>query len=92
MILIDPPLWWFRERRWSHLVSDESIEELHRFARDNDIDRRGFHGDHYDVPEEYVDRLIAAGAVPVSSREVLRRLRESGLRRRPAERRRLKSE
>jgi Protein of unknown function (DUF4031) len=31
-VLIDAPIWWFRGRRWSHLVSDVSYEELHAFA------------------------------------------------------------
>ncbi len=87
MILIDRPLWWYRGRRWSHLVSDESIDELEEFAEVNGIDRRAFQGDHYDVPEEYHQLLIAAGASEVSSRELLRRLRAAGLRLTPAERR-----
>ena len=33
MILIDPPAWPAWNRVWSHLVSDESYEELHAFAR-----------------------------------------------------------
>jgi hypothetical protein len=53
----------------------------------NGIDRRAFQGDHYDVPEEYHQLLIAAGASEVSSRELLRRLRAAGLRLTPAERR-----
>jgi hypothetical protein len=87
MILIDSARWWFRDRRWCHLVSDESLEELHRFAEVNGIPRRGFEGDHYDVPEDWRPALIAAGAVEVESRELLRRLRAAGLRLTPAERR-----
>lgn len=86
-VLIDPPIWWHRGRKWSHLVSDTSLDELHAFARAHDIPERGFHGDHYDVPEDYVADLIAAGATAVGSRELLRRLRASGLRRTPAQRR-----
>jgi hypothetical protein len=86
-ILVDDPLWWHRGRRWSHLVSDESIDELHDFARRNGIPERGFQGDHYDVPEEYLAALIEAGAVPTPSRELLRRLKAAGLRLSPTERR-----
>jgi len=86
-VLIDAPIWWFKGRRWSHLVSDESYAELHEFADQAGLPRRGFHGDHYDVPEDYVDDLVAAGAVLMSSRELLRRLRAGGLRLSPAERR-----
>lgn len=88
-ILIDQPLWWWRDERWCHLVSDTSIDELHAFADATGIPRRGFQGDHYDVPERYRDVLIAAGATEVSSRELLRRLRAGGLRLTPAERRRM---
>jgi hypothetical protein len=86
-VLIDEPRWWFRGRRWSHLVSDESLDELHAFADLTGIPRRGFQGDHYDVPEEVRDDLIDAGAVLVESRELVRRLRAAGLRLSPAERR-----
>jgi Protein of unknown function (DUF4031) len=86
-VLIDEPIWWFKGRRWSHLVSDVSYDELHDFADRAGIPRRGFQGDHYDVPEEYFDDLIGAGAQLTSSRELLRRLRAGGLRLSPAERR-----
>jgi Protein of unknown function (DUF4031) len=86
-VLIDAPIWWFKGRRWSHLVSDVSYDELHAFAEAAGIPRRGFHGDHYDVPEEHVDALIGAGAIAMPSRELLRRLRAGGLRLSPAARR-----
>jgi Protein of unknown function (DUF4031) len=86
-VLIDQPLWWFKGRRWSHLVSDVSYDELHAFAERAGIPRRGFQGDHYDVPEEHFDELIVAGATLTSSRELLRRLRGAGLRLSPTERR-----
>ena len=81
-VLIDPPLWHWRDERWSHLVSDESYDELHTMAEALGIPRRAFQGDHYDVPSEYRDRAIELGAVPVSSRELIRRLIDSGLRQR----------
>jgi Protein of unknown function (DUF4031) len=86
-ILIDEARWWFRGRRWCHLVSDASLDELHRFATEHDIPRRGFQGDHYDVPEELRRALIVGGAEVVPSRELLRRLRGAGLRLTPAQRR-----
>ena len=87
-ILIDEARWWYKGRRWCHLVSDVSLDELHAFADANEIPRRGFQGDHYDVPEDYRELLIANGATVVESRELLRRLRGAGLRLSPAERRR----
>ncbi len=86
-VLIDEPRWWLHGRPWSHLVSDESLDELHDFAERVGIPRRGFHGDHYDVPEEYYEQMVTAGAVPTPSRELLRRLRAAGLRLSPAQRR-----
>jgi len=86
-VLIDEPIWWFEGRRWSHLVSDVSYDELHSFADGAGIPRRGFQGDHYDVPEEYFDELVSAGAQLTSSRELLRRLRAAGLRLTPQQRR-----
>ncbi len=80
MILIDPPVWPGWGRVWSHLVSDTSLEELHAFARSRGIPARGFDRDHYDVPSDMYDELIAAGATPVPSRELVRRLIDSGLR------------
>lgn len=81
-VLIDPPLVPWRGRLWSHLASDTSYDELHAFAAALGVPRRGFDGDHYDVPEEFYDAAVAAGAVPVRSRELVRRLHAAGLRRR----------
>jgi hypothetical protein len=86
-ILIDEARWWWRGRKWCHLVSDVSYDELHDFADRVGIPRRSFQGDHYDVPEEYRDDLVGAGAVQVESRELVRRLRAAGLRLSPSERR-----
>jgi hypothetical protein len=90
-VLVDEARWWWRGRRWCHLVSDESLEELHDFAAALDIPRRAFQGDHYDIPEEHRAEVIAAGAVVVPSRELVRRLRDAGLRLSPTQRRRLSS-
>jgi muramoyltetrapeptide carboxypeptidase len=84
-VLIDPPAWPAHGRLWSHLVSDTSFTELHAFAEAAGVPRRGFERDHYDVPEELYRDLVAAGAVPVSSREVLERLYAAGLRRRKSQ-------
>ncbi len=80
-VLVDAAIWPFEGRRWAHLVSDASFEELHEFAERLGIPRRAFQGDHYDVPSDYRDRAIELGAQPVPSRELVRRLRAAGLRR-----------
>lgn len=82
MILIDPPMVPAHGRLWSHLASDESYDELHAFARTHGIPARSFDRDHYDVPAERYDDVLAAGARPVTSRELVSRLVASGLRRR----------
>jgi Protein of unknown function (DUF4031) len=86
-VLIDEPRWWFRGRKWCHMVSDASLDELHDFAQGVGIPRRAFQGDHYDIPEEYRPDMLAAGAIEVESRELVRRLRDAGLRLSPAARR-----
>ncbi len=81
-LLIDDPVWPWRGRRWSHLVSDVSYDELHAFVQGElGIPRRAFQGDHYDVPEELHDIAVAAGAQAVGGRELLSRLMAAGLRR-----------
>jgi len=81
-VLIDPPNTAGHGRLWSHLASDSSYDELHAFARLLGIPERGFDRDHYDVPAEWYDQVVAAGAEPVTSRELVRRLTAAGLRRR----------
>ena len=85
-LMIDPPAVPSRGRWWSHLASDESYDELHAFARELGIPERGFDRDHYDVPSEWYDEVLALGVEPVSSRELVRRLVASGLRRRKGSR------
>ncbi len=79
-VLIDQPRWPAHDTLWSHLVSDASLDELHEFAGRMGIPRRGFDLDHYDVPERKYDELVAAGAEPVTIRQLVERLRDSGLR------------
>jgi muramoyltetrapeptide carboxypeptidase len=79
-LLIDPPNAPGHGRMWSHLASDTSYDELHAFARILGAPEQGFDGDHYDIPAEWHERVIALGAVPVTSRELIERLTRSGLR------------
>jgi hypothetical protein len=79
-VLIDQPIWPAHDTLWGHLVSDSSLEELHAFAATAGIPRRGFDRDHYDVPAGKYDELVALGAQPVTVRQLVTRLRDSGLR------------
>jgi hypothetical protein len=61
-------------KHWSHMVSDESFDELHAFAARLGIPRHRFQGDHYDLPAFVRARAVAAGAVEVGSRELTGRM------------------
>ncbi len=79
-ILIDPPRWPAHGTLWSHLVSDQDYDELHTFAAQLALPRRSFDLDHYDVPASLHAQAIQLGALAVDAREVVYRLRDSGLR------------
>jgi hypothetical protein len=81
-VYIDPPAWPGHGRLWSHLVSDVSYDELHLFAAHLGVPPRAFERDHYDLPSHRYADAVRAGAVEVSSREVVRLLYGAGLRRR----------
>jgi hypothetical protein len=81
-ILIDDAQVPAHDRLWCHLASDTSFDELHAFVEPFGIPERGFDGDHYDVPVANRAEFVAAGAVPVTSRELVRALTDAGLRRR----------
>jgi hypothetical protein len=80
-ILVDAAVWPWRGRRWAHLASDVSYDELHAFAAQLGIPRHVFQGDHYDIHEELREAAVALGAIEVDGRVLVRRLRASGLRR-----------
>ena len=79
-ILIDQPIWPAHGMMWAHIVSDSSLDELHKFADRAGIPRRAFDHDHYDVPESKWLELVDMGAEPVGVRELVERLQASGLR------------
>lgn len=85
MILVDRAIWPAHGRRFAHLVSDESLDELHAFAARLGLPERAFHRDHYDLPDAWWQDAVDAGATVVDARELVRRLKASGLRR-PARR------
>jgi hypothetical protein len=87
LILVDDALWRWRGMRWAHLVSDNSLEELHGFAAELGLPARSFQGDHYDIPDAVRTEALRLGASRVSSRELVSRLRAAGLRLPPSRRR-----
>jgi hypothetical protein len=80
-LYIDPPTWPGHGRLWSHLISDISFDELHSFASSIGCPLRAFERDHYDIPAHRYADAVAAGAVEVPSREIVRLLVAAGLRR-----------
>ena len=82
MILVDTPTWPWRGKLWGHLISDSSLGELHAFAQGMGKRRIGFQGDHYDIDAEEHALALQHGALCVDSREIVRRLRDCGLRER----------
>jgi predicted metal-dependent HD superfamily phosphohydrolase len=85
-ILIDPARWPAHGTRFAHLASDVSLSELHAFARAAGVPSKAFDHDHYDVAEARLADLLAAGALPVEARELVRRVAAAGLRVRPRQR------
>jgi hypothetical protein len=81
MIFVDQAIWPAHGRRFAHLISDESYDELHAFAAGLGLPERAFHRDHYDIPDAWVGDAVAAGATEIDPRELVGRLRASGLRR-----------
>ena len=79
-IFIDPPVWPAHGTVFSHLISDNSLAELHDFAAKTGISPRAFDADHYDVPAYRYEGLVRAGAREVSGSRLTRILIDSGLR------------
>lgn len=68
-----------RYKKWSHLVSDVSEDELHAFAAQLGLKRSWFQGRpkasaaHYDVTPPKRALALKLGAVEVTSRELVTR-------------------
>lgn len=63
-------------QRCGHLVSDNSLEELHEFAAELGLRREWFQMKsipHYDLTGSVYELAIERGATLVSSREIVRR-------------------
>ena len=87
-VLIDEPRWWFRGRKWCHLVSDASLDELHDFvAALGHPPARRSRAITTTSPRSTARRWWPRAPIEVDSRELVRRLRAAGLRLSPAERR-----
>lgn len=83
-ILVDAARWPWRDTLWCHLVSDSNLTELHRFAALLGCRRVGFQGDHYDIDVGTRALAVEQGAIECDSRELVRKIRDAGLRVRPS--------
>jgi hypothetical protein len=77
-VLVDPlreyPDAGLRWTHWCHMVSDSGFDELHEFAARLGIPRRGFQGDHYDLPAHVRVRAVELGAAEVGTGELVLRM------------------
>ena len=75
MILVDP-IRRHQSGEWCHMVSDESVEELHEFAATIGLKRKAFQGasrPHYDLRPSKRRLALSMGAEEVGMRDLVRR-------------------
>ena len=75
MILVDP-VRRHRSCEWCHMVSDESLEELHEFAARIRLKRKAFQSvsrPHYDLRPSTRQLTVSMGAEEVGMRDLVRR-------------------
>ena len=75
MILVDP-VRRHRSCEWCHMVSDESLEELHEFAARIGLKRKAFQSvsrPHYDLRPSKRRLAVSMGAEEVGMRDLVRR-------------------
>lgn len=80
MIYVDRPQSFSHKRKkYSHMLSDTSLDELHSFASNIGVKRHWFDKDHYDLREFEYEKAIEAGALRVPTTELVkvrRKIRE----------------
>jgi hypothetical protein len=75
MILVDP-IMRHSSGEWCHMVSDESVEELHEFAAKIGLRRKAFQSvsrPHYDLRPSKRQLAVSLGAEEVGKRDLVRR-------------------
>lgn len=60
-------------RKWCHLVSDTSLQELHEFAGHIGLKSAWFQRNHYELTPGMRVRAVRAGAVEITVRELVER-------------------
>ncbi|MDQ3675482.1 MAG: DUF4031 domain-containing protein [Actinomycetota bacterium] len=87
-VYVDPAIWERWNRRWCHLLADDT-DELHAFAATLGLKRARFQSkpdrpwvDHYDIDEARRREAVTQGAIEITWREVCKQIackRESAL-------------
>ena len=75
MFLVDP-IRRHPSGEWCHMVSDESVEELHEFATRIGLNRKAFQSTsrpHYDLRPSARRLAVRMGAQEVGMRDLVRR-------------------
>jgi hypothetical protein len=75
MILVDP-IMRHSSGEWCHMVSDESVEELHEFAAKIGLKRKAYQSvsrPHYDLRPSKRRLAVSLGAEEVGKRDLVRR-------------------
>lgn len=78
-IYVDKPKWKLGRMKMCHMVSDESLDELHEMAQKIGRPKKDFQNKndkpHYDICKSKRKLAIKFGAIEVSSKEIIYALR-----------------
>lgn len=70
-VYVDPAVNPFRNMKMCHMLAD-TVEELHAMADRIGLKREWFQGDHYDVSISKRRLAVAAGAIEVTQKEIVK--------------------
>lgn len=77
-VYVDAAIHRWRDRLWCHMIADDD-DELHEFAAMLGLKRESFqtqsHLNHYDITKEKRALAIQMGAVELTRREMVQRIR-----------------
>ena len=79
MVYVDEATYPWRGKKWCHLTAD-NLAELHQFAAKLKLKREWFQNKripHYDITESKRLKAIELGAIAISTKEMVRRVRET---------------
>lgn len=77
-IYVDSPReYHLRRKKYSHMITDGDLEELHRFAERIRVKRHWFDRDHYDLRSLDFEVAVVHGAIVVPSRRLIHILRQN---------------